>query len=65
MHQTAQIGLLSGALDNLIHHTLTGCGQSAQRAIILLSRLESALETDSELQDACQRMREHLEDGDV
>ena len=65
MHQTAQLGLLSAALDNLIRHTLTGCGQSTRRAIILLGRLESALETDSELQDACQRMREHLEAGYV
>ncbi len=62
MQQTAQLELLSGALDNLIRHTLTGCGQTARRAAILLDRLAEAGETDSELQNACQRMCEHLED---
>lgn len=65
MQPTAQLELLSGALDNLIRHTLTGCGQSARRAVLLLDRLETAADTDVELQDACQRMRERLEDGHV
>lgn len=65
MQPAAQPELLAGALDNLIHHVLTGCGQSARRAVLLLDRLAVADETDAELQDACQRMRERLEDGHV
>lgn len=65
MQHTAQLELLSGALDNLIRHTLTGCAHSARRAALLLERLERAADTDVELQDACQRMREHLEDSHV
>jgi len=61
MQQTAQLELLSGALDNLIRYTLTGCSQAAHRADMLLDRLGQALETDAEMQDACQRMREYLE----
>jgi len=61
MQQTAQLELLSGALDNLIRYTLTGCSLAGHRAAMLLDRLGQAQETDAEMQDACQRMREHLE----
>ncbi|MBK6742842.1 MAG: hypothetical protein IPG66_07635 [Hydrogenophilales bacterium] len=65
MIHTAQPELFSGALDNLMRHLLTGCVQSAQRAVLLLGRIESSESTDAEMRDTCERMREQLEDGRV
>jgi hypothetical protein len=65
MITTAQPELFRGALDHLMRHLLTGCAQSAQRAALLLGRIESAASTDAELRDTCERMREQLEDGRV
>lgn len=65
MLNTAQPELFTGALDNLMRHLLTGCVQSAQRAALLLGRIESAESTDEEMRSTCQRMREQLEDGRV
>jgi len=62
---TAQPELLAAALDNLIRHALTGCAQAAHRAAMLLERVGQALETDTELKDACERMRERLEERHV
>lgn len=65
MIATAQSELFCGALDNLMRHLLTGCAQSAQRAALLLGRIESAESTDAEMRATCERMREQLEDGRV
>jgi len=65
MQQTAQLELLSGALDNPIRYALTGCSQAVHRAAMLIDRLGQALETDAEMQDACQRMREYRVDRHV
>jgi hypothetical protein len=63
MPQAAQLAY--GALDHLMRHVLTGCAQSAQRAALLLERIEASDDADIELRANCQRLRERLEDGHV
>ncbi len=65
MSLAAHPELACGALDQLMRHMLTGCAQSAQRAALILERIESAEDADSELRQHCQRVREQLEDGHV
>lgn len=53
--------LFAGALDHLMRHTLTGCGQAAHHAAQLLDVLSDRPELDRETRLLCGRMRERLE----
>jgi|JFJP01.1.fsa_nt_gi hypothetical protein len=61
-HNTA---LLTGALDQLMRHTLTGCGRAAHQASRLLDLLAEQSELDSETRELCGRMSEELAAGHV
>jgi|GEM_PF-1650034 len=55
--------LLAGALDLLMRHSLTGCGQAAHRAASLLERLSVRPDVDSDTRRLCERMGEALAVG--
>jgi hypothetical protein len=53
--------LFAGALDHLMHHTLTGCEHAAHHAVQLLDVLADRPDVDSETRLLCGRMCERLE----
>ena len=57
--------LFAGALDHLMHHTLTGCGHAAHQAARLLDALSERADVDSETRCLCGKMCEWLEAGHV
>lgn len=57
--------LITGALDHLMHHALTGCGHAAYQAAQLLEVLSERSDLDSDTRSLCGRMSEHLESGHV
>jgi hypothetical protein len=57
--------LYAGALDQLMRHTLTGCGQAAHQAARLLDVLSQRADVDHETRSLCDRMCERLEAGHV
>lgn len=57
--------LITGALDQLMRHTLTGCGQAGHHAAQLLDVLSERTDLDSETRNLCDRMSQHLEAGHV
>lgn len=61
----SKTALFAGALDHLMRHTLTGCGQAAHHAARLLDVLSERSDVDSETRCLCGRMCELLEAGHV
>jgi len=57
--------LLTGALDQLMRHTLTGCIHAAHQAARLLDVLAERSDLDQETRALCGRMCEQLEAGHV
>lgn len=57
--------LYAGALDHLMRHALTGCGQAAHQAARLLDALTERVDVDHETRSLCGRMCELLETGHV
>lgn len=57
----SKTALITGALDHLMRHTLTGCAQAALHAAQLLDVLSERRDLDSETRSLCGRMSEHLE----
>lgn len=57
--------LITGALDHLMRHTLTGCAHAAHHAAQLLDTLSERADLDSETRCLCGRMCELLETGHV
>lgn len=57
--------LFAGALDHLIRHSLTGCGQAAHHAAQLLERLSAQPDVDSDTRDQCEHMSKALARGDA
>lgn len=55
--------LITGALDHLMRHTLTGCQQAAHHAAQLLGVLSERPGLDSDTRGLCDRMCEYLENG--
>ncbi len=55
--------LYAGALDHLIRHSLTGCGQAARHAAQLLEQLSEQPDVDGETRGLCERMSDALEAG--
>lgn len=53
--------LLTGALDHLLRYLLTGCGQSAGHAALLLDRLATQEDMSEELSALCLRMCDTLD----
>jgi hypothetical protein len=53
--------LYAGALDQLMRHTLTGCGQAAHQAARLLDALSERSDVDQETRSLCERMGELLD----
>lgn len=53
--------LFAGALDHLMHHSLTGCGQTARHAVQLLEQLSEQPDVDSHTRGLCERMSAALE----
>ena len=52
--------LYAGALDQLIRHSLTGCGHAAHQAARLLDVLAERSDVDSETRGLCGQMCEQL-----
>ncbi len=57
--------LYAGALDHLMRHALTGCGQAAHQAARLLDALAERADVDQETRSLCGRMCDRLEAGHV
>lgn len=57
--------LLTGALDHLMRHSLTGCRQAAHQAARLLDALSERADLDGETRTLCGRMCDRLESGHV
>lgn len=55
--------LFAGALDHLMHHNLTGCGQAARHAAQLLEQLSEQPDVDSRTRGLCERMSDALATG--
>lgn len=55
--------LLTGALDHLMRHSLTGCEHAAHQATRLLEVLSERSDVDNETRRLCGRMCEKLEAG--
>ncbi|HNQ04071.1 MAG TPA: hypothetical protein PKH69_05605 [Thiobacillaceae bacterium] len=55
--------LFAGALDQLMRHSLTGCGQAAHQAARLLERLSECADLDHDTRGLCVRMCDKLEAG--
>ncbi|MEW5769059.1 MAG: hypothetical protein AB1831_01720 [Pseudomonadota bacterium] len=55
--------LLTGALDQLMRHALTGCAHAAHQASRLLEVLSERADVDRETRLLCGRMCEALEAG--
>jgi len=55
--------LVTGALDQLMRHSLTGCGQAAHQAARLLDVLSESPSLDQETRSLCGRMCDRLEAG--
>ena len=53
--------LLTGALDQLMRHALTGCSHAAHQAAQLLDVLETRPDVDPETRSLCGRMSDLLE----
>lgn len=64
-----QYALITGALDQLMRHQLTGCQKAAHQAVRLLDALADDPELDGETRALCdrlgQRMSATLETRDV
>ncbi|MFM2329343.1 MAG: hypothetical protein RLZZ494_1446 [Pseudomonadota bacterium] len=56
----AQLSLLTGALQHLARQLDAGCTQAAQRAELLLERIEQDQVLPGELIQACQALREAI-----
>ncbi len=52
--------LWAGALSELLNHGETGCRQSAQRAVDLLTRLADSPAVDRDVRDLCERACQRL-----
>lgn len=52
--------LFAGALDHLIRHSLTGCGQAAHHAAHLLEQLSTQPDVDSDTRCLCEQMSDAL-----
>ncbi len=61
----SKTALITGALDHLMRHALTGCGLAAHHAAQLLDVLSERSDVDSETRCLCGRMCELLETGHV
>lgn len=57
--------LLTGALDHLMRHSLTGCQHAAHQAARLLDALSERADVDRETRALCGKMCERLEAGHV
>jgi hypothetical protein len=57
--------LITGALDQLMRHTLTGCEHAAHHAAQLLNLLSERHDLDSETRSLCDRMCDYLESSHV
>ncbi len=53
--------LFAGALDHLMRHSLSGCGQAARHAADLLEQLSARPDVDRETRSLCERMSDALE----
>ena len=54
--------LLTGALDQLMRHQLTGCRQAAHQAVRLLDALAERADVDAETRGLCGRMCDYLQE---
>jgi hypothetical protein len=52
--------LLTGALDHLMRHALTGCEHAAHQASRLLEQLSERADVDRDTRLLCERMSEKL-----
>jgi len=52
--------LLTGALDQLMRHQLTGCRHAAYQAVRLLDVLAERADMDDETRGLCGQMGDHL-----
>jgi hypothetical protein len=55
--------LITGALDQLMRHSLTGCEKAALQAARLLDVLSERADVDSDTRVLCGRMCDKLEAG--